>query len=196
MYREVVHFKCKSPHIYSDCNLKMPQWNVLLTDNTPYTMALIFISMLLYSYKPKLFRIISGYYLVMSHMFLVGLEVVDVHAWITYPIAIVLGMCIGEVVMEEVHMPYFYPHIIVVLFGLLPLGPTWIIFPLIFSAMTGISGYKRMSAYSIPTLILTSVISTQIGAAPLVALCCSASMLLPFALLCPLFPKDVPFDPV
>lgn len=174
----------------------MHDWNVLITDKTPYTMALIFISMLVYSYKPKPFRILCGYYLCFSFLFLSGLHIADVNAWVTFPIAVALGMAIGEVVKQEVNPAYFYPHITVVLFGLAPLGPTWILFPLIFSAMCAISGYKRMFAYSVPTLVLTSVLSTQIGAAPLVALCCSACMLLPFALLCELFPKDIPFEPV
>jgi hypothetical protein len=173
----------------------MHDWNVLITDATPYTMALIFISMLLYSYKPTPCRILCGYYLCFSFLFLSGLHL-DVNAWVSFPIAVALGMAIGEVVKQEVNPAYFYPHITVVLFGLAPLGPTWILFPLIFSAMCAISGYKRMFAYSVPTLILTSVLSTQIGAAPLVALCCSACMLLPFALLCELFPKDIPFEPV
>ena len=105
-------------------------------------------------------------------------------------------MAIAEVVKEDVHMPYFWPHIAVVLFGVIPVGPTWIIFPIIFAAMTTISGYKRMSVYCIPTLVLISAVSTQIGAAPLVALCGSACMLLPFGFTCPLFRKDVPFDEV
>ena len=31
----------------------------------------------------------------------------------------------------------------------------WILFPMIFAAMAIISGYRRMSAYSIPTLVVT-----------------------------------------
>tara|TARA_B100000963_G_C22563238_1_gene642451 strand:- start:353 stop:877 length:525 start_codon:yes stop_codon:yes gene_type:complete len=174
----------------------MADWNVLIKDDTPYTMCLIFIAFLLYSYHPKPFRIISAYYIFFSHWFLLGLEISSVQVWISYPIGVVLGMAIAEVVKEEVHMPYFWPHIGVVFFGVLPLGPTWIIFPIMFAAMTTISGYKRMSVYCIPTLIVISVVSTQIGAAPLVALCVSACMLLPFGITCPLFPKDVPFDVV
>ena len=159
-------------------------------------MCIIFIAFLLYSYYPKPFHILSGYYVFFSHLFLIGLGVSCVHAWVTYPIAVGLGMAIAEVVKEEVYMPYFYPHIVVVVFAVIPLAPTYILFPMIFAAMATISGYRRMSAYSIPTLLVTSVVSTQVGAAPLVALCCSAFMLLPFAFLCPLFPKEVPFDVV
>lgn len=147
----------------------------------------------MHSYYPKPFRISCGYYVLMSFLFLIGVEIPRVCAWVIYPIAVALGMCIAEVVKEEVHLPYFWPHLIVVLFGAIPLGPIWILFPLIYSIMTIISGYKRMSAYSIPTLILSSVISTQIGAAPLVAFSCSVCMLLPFAIFCPLFPKEIPF---
>jgi len=174
----------------------MPNWNLLVTDDSPYTMCIIFIAFLLYSYHPNPFRIVSGYYVLFSHLFLLGLDVPRVHAWVMYPIAVGVGMAIAEVVKEDAHPPYFWPHIVVVIFGVIPLGPTWILFPMIFAAMATISGYKRMSAYSIPTLVLTSVISTQVGAAPLVALCCSACMLLPFAFLCPLFPKEIPFDEV
>jgi len=174
----------------------MPNWNLFITDDSPYTMCTIFIAFLLYSYHPKPFRILCAYYVLFSSLFLVGLEVPCVNAWVTYPIAVGLGMAIAEVVKEEVHPPYFYPHIVVVVFGTIPLGLTWIIFPLIFATMATISGYKRISAYSIPTLVMTSVISTQVGAAPLVALCCSACMLLPFAFLCPLFPKEIPFNEV
>ena len=172
----------------------MPDWNILLKDETPYTMCVIFTSFLLYSYHSRPSYILSVFYIFLSHLFLVGLYIPEVHAWITYPIAVGLGMAVGEVVKEEVHLPYFWPHIVVVTFGTLPLGPTWILFPLIFIAMSTISGYKRMSLYSAITLIITSVVSTQIGAAPLVALCTAAFGLLPFAFLCPLFPKDVPFD--
>lgn len=174
----------------------MPDWNVFVTDDSPYTMCTIFIAFLLYSYYPKPFRILSAYYILFSHLFLVGLKMSCVHAWVTYPIAVGLGMAIAEVVKEEVHLPYFYPHTAVVLFGVIPLGPTYILFPMIFAAMAIISSYRRMSAYSIPTLVVISVVSTQVGAAPLVALCCSACMLLPFAFLCPLFPKEIPFNEV
>lgn len=174
----------------------MTDWNVLVKDDNPYTMCIIFIAFLLYSYHPKPFHILSGYYVLFSHLFLVGVEVPCVHAWITFPVAVGVGMAIAEVVKEEVHLPYFYPHIVVVIFGTIPLGPTWILFPMIFAAMATISGYKRMSAYSILTLVVTSVVSTQVGAAPLVALCCSACMLLPFAFLCPLFPKEIAFNEV
>jgi len=117
----------------------MANWNILLTDDSPYTMCLIFIAFLLYSYHQKPFRILCGYYVIFSHLFLVGLGVPSVHAWITYPIAVGLGMAIAEVVKEEIHPPYFWPHIVVVLFGVIPLGPTWILFPMIFAAMATIS---------------------------------------------------------
>lgn len=193
---ELVHLQLYLVHIYCQYHFQMPDWNVLILDDTPYTMCLIFIAFLLYSYHPKPFRIICAYYVFFSHLFLVGLDVSSVHAWITYPIAVGLGMAIAEVVKEEIHPPYFWPHIVVVVFGVIPLGPTWIIFPLIFAAMATISGYRRMSVYTIPTLIVISVVSTQIGSAPLVALCGSACMLLPFGFACPLFPKEVPYSVV
>ena len=174
----------------------MPNWNAFIKDDSPYTMCLLFIAFLLYSYYHKPFHILCGYYILFSNLFLIDIDIPEVNAWIIYPIAVGLGMAIGEVVKQEVHLPYFWPHIAVVTFGTLPLGPTWILFPMIFIAMSSISGYKRMSLYSAITLIITSVVSTQIGAAPLVALCTAAFGLLPFAFLCPLFPKDVPFDVV
>ena len=174
----------------------MADWNVFIKDDTPYTMFILFVAFLLYSYHNKPFHIICCYYVLFSHLFLIGVEIPDVNAWIIYPIAVGLGMAVGEVVKEEVHSPYFWPHIVVVIFGTLSLGPTWILFPMIYIAMGTISGYKRMSLYSTITLVITSVVSTQIGAAPLVALCTAAFGLLPFAFLCPLFPKEVPFDVV
>ena len=158
-------------------------------------MALIFTSCLLYSYYHKPFQILAGYYVLSSFAFLVGFRQ-EVHLLVTYPIAAGFGMCVGAVVSEEVNPSYVYPHLGVVLFGLTPVGPTWVIFPLLYCAMAAAAGYKRLSAYSIPTLIVTCIISTQIGAAPLVALCCCAIMIVPFAILFPLFPKDVPFDVV
>ena len=172
----------------------MPHWNAFIKDDSPYTMCILFIAFLLYSYYHKPFHILCSYYILFSHLFLIGIEIPGVNAWVIYPIAVGLGMAVGEVVQEEVHSPYFWPHIIVVTFSVLPLGPTWVLFPMIFVAMSTISGYKRMSLYSAITLIITSVVSTQIGAAPLVALCTAAFGLLPFAFLCPLFPKDVPFN--
>lgn len=192
----IFHLKLETLSIYSIARVQMTRWNIFIKDETPNTMCILFIAFLVYSYYNKPFHILCGYYILFSHLFLIGIEVSGVNAWIIYPIAVGLGMAVGEVVKEDVHFPYRLPHIIVVVFGVIPLGITWGLFPVIFVTMTLISGYKRMAAYSAPTLAITAVISTQIGAAPLVALCTAAFGLLPFAVLCPLFPKEIPFDEV
>ena len=174
----------------------MHQWNVIVTDDSPYTMCYIFLAFLIYSYYKKPYRILCGFYILSSLFFLVGVHEPEVQAWITYKIAVGLGMMIGEVVKQEVTPSYAYAHIVVVVFGILPLGPTYIIFPLLFSAMATISGYKRMSLYAITSLTLISVLSVYVGAAPLMALCISVVGLMPFVFFCELFPKDVPFDEV
>ena len=159
-------------------------------------MILIFISFLTYSYHPKPFVILSAYYTTTSHLFLVGLDIPLVHAWITFPIAVGLGICIGEVVKEETRKSFYLAHLVAIIFSTIPLAPTWIIFPTMFCAMAAICGYKRILAYAIPTLLITSIVSTQIGCAPVVSICTSALGLVPFAFLCELFPHEVPFDVV
>lgn len=172
------------------------KWNALVNDDKPYTIAVLFLSMLLYSYYKKPFRILCGVYVLSSLAFITQFSLDDVQKWVTFPLAVLMGVGVSAVVAQEVNPAFFYPHFFVSLFGLTPIGPTWVIFPLLYCAMTALAGYKRLTAYCIPTLVVSAILSSQIGAAPLVALCTSATMLVPFSFLCPLFDKEIPFDPV
>jgi len=173
------------------------QWNVLLK-NSDEPNIFLGLAILTYSYKKMPFKIITASYIFSSLLVLAGQDVELVSAWFTIPVCVAFGMAIAAVIDENVNPAYFYPHVGVSVFGAL-LPPKYgrtILFPILFCLMLVLAGYKRLTAYCVPVLVISTAISSQIGAAPLVALCCSACMLLPFAILCPLFRKEIPFSEV
>ena len=174
----------------------MRDFSKICTDYSPQTAGLVFISMLLYSYYRLPYKIMSAYYACYSLTFLLDIDIAAVNGLIAFPIAVWLGICIGEVVSEDVTARYFPLHLVGALLSLAPVDATWILFPVLFCASALVCGYKRMLAYAFPTLLIIGVITSQIAFAPLVALCSSVVMLLPFALVCPLFPKEIPFEMV
>ena len=175
----------------------------MIYDQSAWTMITVFTSFLFYSYYRHPLKVLCCFYILSSLLFvlkpLLGFEEPIVHAWFTFKIAAIVGMYCAEVVAEEMNKAYALIHLGTILFacsfGFHSFGG-WIVYPLVFILMAAVSGYKRICAWSIPSLLIITLVSQYVYGVPFVSLCVPISMLLPFAFVCDLFPKDLSFDMV
>ena len=172
-------------------------WGVLFTDNSPVCMYIVFLSFVIYSYVQFPWRIMCIFYMVSSLLFImrpIGVIEPDVHAWFTYKVAVIIGMSCAEVVKEETKKSYMYTHIGVILFSFMFAYDKiagWIVMPMLFVIMSVLSGYKKMTSFATPVLILSSILCSKLPAAPLISICLPVVGLVPFQFVYDVFPEEV-----
>lgn len=174
-----------------------------MKDESAWTMIMVFTSFLFYSYYRHPLRVLCGFYILSSLLFVLkpvlGVEEPVVHAWFTFKVAAIIGMYCAEVVAEKVNQEYLLIHFATILFAC-TFGfhsfAGWIVYPIVFILMALVSGYRRVCIWALPSLLLTTLLSQYVYGVPFVGLCVPIAMLLPFAFLCELFPYDIPLDKV
>ena len=175
----------------------MSPWSILYTDTSPWCMYFIYVSFLVYSYIRKPWRILCGFYLLSSALFILRPVIPSepvVHAWFTYKICVVIGMACAEIIRVETKKIYMFTHIGTVMFSCFFVYDKvagWVVMPLIYILMSLLSGYTKMTLFCGPTMVLTSIVSSQLKGVPFITVCMPIIGLFPFYYFFDLFPEDL-----
>jgi len=173
----------------------MSPWSILYTDTSPWCMYFLYVSFLMYSYVRKRWRILCMFYLLSSALFILRPLIPSepiVHAWFTYKVCVVIGMACAEIIRVKTKADYMFIHVGTVIFSCFFVYDKvagWIVMPLIYILMSLLSGYKKMTLFCGPTMILISMVSAQIKGVPFITMCTPIIGLLPFYYFFDLFPE-------